>query len=127
MKNILLTIIILFTGTSAGLSTEVTSTELKPKIRPEISTTKKITRKPIKKPRKEPRKKPIIYHHYYTTTIEQNCDRYIDIINQKNKEIEALSREINNLKENKYEIMRQQLKEEYDKEMKKFEERRKSY
>jgi len=69
----------------------------------------------------------MIYHHYYTTTIEKNCDRYINIINKKNKEIEALSKEIKHLREKKYEIMRQQLKEEYDKELKKFEERRKSY
>lgn len=127
MKNTLLTIIILFTVASAGFSAEMISTDLKPKIRPEISTTTKITRKPIKKLRKKPRKRPIIYHHYYTTTIEKNCDRYINIINEKNKEIEALSKEINNLKERKYEIMRQQLKEEYDKEMKRFEERGKSY
>lgn len=123
MKNILLTIIILLSATNAGFSTEVTSTDLKPKIRPEISTTKEITRKPIKKPRK----RPMIHHHYYTTTIVQNCDSYINVINEKNKEIEALTREINNLKEKKYEIMRQQFKEEYEKEMKKFEERRKSY
>ena len=126
MRNILLSIIILLIGTSAGLSTEVISTDDKPKIRPEISTTAKTTGKPIGK-LKKPRERAIIYHHYYTTVIEQNCDQYINIINEKNKEIEALSREINSLKEKKYEIMRQQIKEEYDKEMKKFEERRKSY
>jgi len=69
----------------------------------------------------------MIYHHYYTTTIEKNCGRYITIINEKNKKIEALSKEIEHLRENKYEIMRQQFKEEYNKELKKFEEKRKSY
>ncbi|HSR74893.1 MAG TPA: hypothetical protein VLL31_08640 [Sulfurovum sp.] len=127
MKNILLTILILITGSNADFSAEERSTDLEPKIRPEISPTKKITSKAIKEPRKKPRKRPMIHHHYYTNTIVQNCDRYIAIIEEKNKEIDALLNEIKNLKEKKYEIMRQQLKEEYDKEMKKFEERRKSY
>ncbi|HEY9189371.1 MAG TPA: hypothetical protein VIM88_00755 [Sulfurovum sp.] len=125
MKHILLAIITLLIGTSTGLSEEVIKkSDSKLKIRPEIITTNKVTRKPIKKIRKKPRIKPMIYHHYYTTTIEKNCDRYINIIEQKDKKIEALSNEIKNLKENKYEIMRQELKEEYEKEMKKFEERR---
>ncbi len=127
MKNILLTIIILFTGAHTSFSAEVIDPDLKPKIQPDLIKAKKITRKPSKKLRKKPRKRPMIYHHYYTTTIEKNCDRYINIINKKNKEIEALSKEIKHLREKKYEIMRQQLKEEYDKELKKFEERRKSY
>lgn len=127
MKNILLATIILLTGTSTSFSIEAIHAKSKPKIRPEISTTKKIARKPISKLKRKPRKRPMIHHHYYTTTIQQNCDRYINIINEKNKKIEALSIEIKNLKEKKYEIMRQKLKEEYDKKMKKFEERRKSY
>ena len=127
MKNILLTIIILFTGTHTSLIAEVIDPDLEPKILPNLIKAKKITRKPIKKLRKKPKNRPLIYHHYYTTTKEKNCDRYINIINKKNKEIEALSKEIKNLREKKYEIMRQQFKEEYDKEIKKFEERRKSY
>jgi len=127
MKHILPSLILLLIATSMSFCAETISADLEPKIRPEISKTKKINRKPINKLRKKPRKRPTIYHHYYTTTIEQNCDRYINIINEKNKEIEALSREINNLKEKRYEIMRQQFKEEYDKEMKKFEERRRSH
>ena len=119
MKNILLATLILFTGTHTILRAEVIDTNLEPKILPNLIKAKKITKKP--------RKRPVIYHHYYTTTIERNCDSYINIINKKNKEIEALSKEIKHLRENKYEIMRQQLKEEYDKELKKFEERRKSY
>jgi hypothetical protein len=123
MKKLLLSIIILFTATYTSFGAEETDPDLYPTIRAEMSTTKKITRKPIKKPRKKPRKRPIIYHHYYTTTIEKNCDSYIHIINEKNREIEALTKEIKNLKAKKYEIMRQQLKEAYEKEMKKFEER----
>lgn len=123
MKKLLLTILILCTGTHTSLCAEETDPDLQPTIRAEMSTTKKITRKPIKKLRKKPRKRPVIYHHYYTRTIERNCDSYINIINEKNKEIEALTKEIKNLRENKYEIMRQQLKEAYDKELKKFEER----
>ncbi len=123
MKKLLLSIIILFTATHTSYSAEETDPNLYPTIRAEMSTTKKIIRKPIKKPRKKPRKRPIIYHHYYTWTIEKNCDSYIRIINEKDREIEALTKEIKNLRANKYEIMRKQLKEEYDKEMKKFEER----
>lgn len=124
MKNILLSIIILFTVTSTGFTAEVLYPKLEAKIRPEISPTKKLTRKPIKKVKRKPRKRPMIHHHYYTTTIVENCDRYIKIIQEKNEEIEALKREIKNLKEKKYETMRQELKESYQKEMKKFEERR---
>lgn len=123
MKKLLLSIIILFTATHTSFSAEETDPDLYPTIRAEMSSTKKITRKPIKKPKKKPRKRPIIYHHYYTTTIEKNCDSYINIINAKNKEIEALTKEIKNLRANKYESMRQQFKEEYEKELKKFEER----
>ncbi len=123
MKNLLLAIIILFTATHTSYSAEETDPDLYPAIRAEMSTTKKITRRPIKKPRKKPRKRPFIHHHYYTWTIEKNCDSYINIINAKNREIEALTQEINNLRANKYQIMRQQLKEAYEKELKKFEER----
>ncbi|GIU01196.1 hypothetical protein TSL6_17020 [Sulfurovum sp. TSL6] len=127
MKNILLATLILFTSTHTCMSAEVIDPDLEPKILPNLIKAKKITKKPRGKLRKKPRKRPMIYHHYYTTTIEKNCDRYINIINEKNKEIEALSTEIKHLRENKYEIMRQQLKEEYNKELKKFEEKRKSY
>ena len=123
MKKLRLTLIILFAATHTSYSAEEIDPGSRPKIVPDLIKAKKITRKPINKLRKKPRIRPIIYHHYYTTTIEKNCDRYINIINEKNREIEALTKEINNLRENKYEIMRKQLKEEYDKEMKKFEER----
>ena len=127
MKNILLAALILFTSTHTNLRAEVIDPDSEPKILPNLIKAKKITKKTRKKLRKKPRKRPMIYHHYYTTTIEKNCGRYITIINEKNKKIEALSKEIEHLKENKYEIMRQQLKEEYNKELKKFEEKRKSY
>ncbi len=123
MKKLLFSIIILFTATQTSYSAEETDPDLYPTIRAEMSTTKKITRDTIKKPRKKPRKRPIIYRHYYTWTIEKNCDSYIHIINEKNREIEALTKEIKNLRANKYETMRQQLKEEYEKELKKFDER----
>ncbi|UPT77543.1 hypothetical protein MN086_10910 [Sulfurovum sp. XGS-02] len=123
MKKLLLSIMILFTATHTSFSAEETDRDLYPTIRAEMSTTKKITRKPIRKPRKKPRKRPFIHHHYYTTTIVRNCDSYISIINEKNREIEALTKEIKNLRANKYEMMRQQLKESYEKELKKFEER----
>ena len=124
MKNILLTILIVCTTTSKGFTTELIYPTLKPNLLPEISVSEKTTRKPTNTLKREPRKRPMIYHHYYTTTIVEDCDRYINIINEKNKEIEALRREIKNLKEKKYELMQQQLKEEYEREMKKFEERR---
>ena len=127
MKRILLATLILFTGTHTNLLAEAIDPDREPKILPNLIKAKKITKKPRKKIRKKPRKRPRIYHHYYTTTIVKNCDSYINIINKKNEEIEALSNEIKHLRENKYEIMRQQLKEEYNKELKKFEERRKSY
>lgn len=122
MKKLLLSIIILFTATHTSYSAEETDPDY-PTIRAEMSTTKRITRNPIKKPRKKPRKRPFIHHHYYTWTIEKNCDSYINIINEKNREIEALTQEIKNLRANKYETMRQKLKENYEKELRKFEER----
>lgn len=132
MKNILLTVMLL-TGISASLSAEgvsASSEPTRPAIRPAIKPAiKPITRpairatmRPARRPTRRPRRRPIIQYHYITT-IQTNCNKYIDIIKAKDKEIEALSKEIDNLREEKYEGMQQRLKEEHDKEMRKFEER----
>lgn len=112
MKNILLAIMLLM-GISASSSAEGLNANKEPEIK---------ARKVIKKPRK----RPIIQYNYYTTTLQSNCDKYINIIKEKDKEIEALSKEVHNLRGEKYETMRQEIKEEYNKEMEKFEKRRNS-
>lgn len=66
-----------------------------------------------------------INYNTYVTTSESNCDQYIEIIKEKDKEIQALLKEIDSLK-NKEQIRKQkELKEEYNKQLKKFEERKK--
>ncbi len=64
-----------------------------------------------------------INYNTYVTTNESNCDPYINIIKAKEEEIQTLLKEIASLK-NKEQIRKQkELKEEYDKQLEKFEAR----
>jgi len=66
-----------------------------------------------------------INYNTYVTTNESNCDSYIKIIKAKDEEIQALLKEIDALK-NKEQIRKQkELKEEYNKQLEKFETREK--
>jgi len=62
-------------------------------------------------------------NHYYTNIVS-NCDKYLRIIEQKDKEIEVLKKEINRLRGTEQGTLQKKLKEEYDLKMKKFDERK---
>lgn len=91
------------------------------------------TKHPIVKPhidqKKTLRRKPILlygrHYHTYVTTTESNCNQYIRIIRGKDERIEALIKENARLKEAVQTDLQKRLKKEYDKEMQRFEERRK--
>jgi len=61
--------------------------------------------------------------NYYNTTYETNCDKYIEILAQKDKEILELKQQIESLKNKDQVNLQKSLKAEFDKEMKKFENR----
>jgi hypothetical protein len=100
----------------------IPSLEQRPIVKPPIETDRPPIRpKPIVRP-------TILYgkhYHTYVNTIESNCDEYIEIIKEKDAKIEALLKENTRLKEEAQTNLQERLKKEYDKEMKKFEERRK--
>lgn len=92
-----------------------------------------IVRPPID-PERPVRPKPIIrpallygrhYHNYYDTATDSNCDDYIEMLKEKDEKIAALLEENARLKEEAQTGLQKRLKEEYDKELKKFDERRK--
>ncbi len=61
-------------------------------------------------------------HNY--TNVMSNCDEYLEIIEQKDQEIEVLKKEIDRLRGAEQAELRKKLKEEHDLEMKKFDERK---
>lgn len=91
------------------------------------------TKHPIVKPyidqKRALRRKPTLlygrHYHTYVTTTESNCNQYIRIIRGKDERIEALLKENARLKEAVQTDLQKRLKKEYDKEMQRFEERRK--
>ena len=81
---------------------------------------------PIVKPPEKP-EKPYkrIHRHYYYTNIISECDKYIEIIEKRDQEIKALKEELNRLRSVEQSQLRKELKDEYKREMKKFENRQK--
>lgn len=90
-----------------------------------------IVRPPID-PDRPRRPKPIVlpallygeHYHTYITTTECDCAEYIEIIREKDAKIEALLKENTRLKEEAQKSLQKRLKEEYDTQLKKFEERK---
>lgn len=112
LLSILLLPIIVFSieGVSAG------STSSKPIVKPTL---------PITKPVRPIVNTGLVYQdNYYTTNTTNSCESYIAILNQKDAEIEALKKELESLKSQEQAEMRKNLKDEYDKEMQKFENRK---
>ena len=92
-----------------------------------------IVRPPID-PERPIRPKPIIrpallygvhYHNYYDTVTDSNCDELIELLKEKDEKIAVLLEENARLKEEAQTGLQKRLKEEYDKELKKFDDRRK--
>lgn len=82
---------------------------------------------PHRPERVKPVVQPIIqygeHYHTYVTTHESSCTEYIDAIKEKDAQIEALLQENAALKEKEQKNLQKRLKEEYDTELKRFEER----
>lgn len=120
MKNILLGSIFLLTYTFADISANImTPIDLIDTERANSAT--QLPARPIR-----PKKKHILmrqYNHYNTNVIE-NCDQYVKIIEEKDKEIKALKEEIDRLRNVAQTQLQKKLREEHAKEMKKFDERK---
>ncbi len=92
-----------------------------PIVRPPIDPERPIRPKPIIRP-------ALMYgvhYHTYVTEEDSDCDDYIEMLKEKDEKIAALLEENARLKEEAQTGLQKRLKEEYDKELKKFEDRRK--
>lgn len=69
---------------------------------------------------------PVYQDNYYTTNVETSCEKYVGMLAQKDQEIVALKQEIERLKKQEQSKLQQRLKEDYDKELKKFDNRKSS-
>ena len=121
MKFLLLAFTLTFSQTFAEVSMRPTEEAT---ILP-IEPTHPIERPP--KP-KRPKEKYLLMHqdNYYHTNIISNCDQYIKIIEEKDKEIEALKKEVESLRNKEQLKLQKSLKKSYEKEMQKFENRQSS-
>ena len=63
------------------------------------------------------------YHTTYVTSNESDCSQYLGLIKEKDTKIEKLLNENAKLKKEAQENLQKRLKEEYDTELKKFEQR----
>ena len=93
-----------------------------PIVRPPIDPDRPIRPKPIIRPALL---YGVHYHNYYDTVTDSNCDDYIEMLKEKDEKIGALLEENARLKEEAQTGLQKRLKEEYDKELKKFDNRRK--
>lgn len=62
--------------------------------------------------------------NYYYTNVLSDCDEYLEIIEENEKEIEALKKEIDRLRSVAQAQLQKKLSEKHAKEMKKFDERK---
>jgi len=69
---------------------------------------------------------PVYQDNYYNTNVIEQCDRYIVLLEEKDKEIAALKEELYVLRSKAQENLSKTLKHEYEAELKKFDERKSS-
>jgi len=95
--------------------------------RPAIPITKPTL--PITKPVR-PVVRPIVntglvyQDNYYTINTTNSCERYVEMLNQKDLEIAALKKELESLKSKEQRIQQKKLKNEYERELEKFDNRK---
>jgi hypothetical protein len=124
MKKLLLGTMLLsltVVGLYADVSMKSPEIPEDPIVRPPIDQERPIIPRPIVIP-------TLLYgehYHTYVTTTECDCDEYIKVIKEKDKKIEAMLKENERLKAEAQIHIQKRLKEEYDKEMQKFEDRKK--
>lgn len=120
MKKLLLACICVMTYACA----EVTALPTPPPVIIPPEPTHPIVRPPVRPVR--PVTRPIIVredYNYYTNPVS-SCDEYIRIIEQKDQEIESLKKEVESLKAKEHAKLQKNLKTDYEKELKKFDERK---
>ena len=82
---------------------------------------------PIVRPPKpiRPKEKYLLMHqdNYYTTNIVSNCDQYIKLIEEKDREIAALKKEVDSLRQKEQMKLQKSLKKAYEEEIEKFDNR----
>ena len=76
----------------------------------------------------ESRKNDYVYDNAYGYAVPAgtNCQKYIDIIKEKDAEIKSLSKELDSLRAEQQLQLQKHLKKKHDKEMEKFDEKRSS-
>ena len=118
--------LMLLVGMNLSLNADVTmrSPEIPehPIVRPPIDPERPIRPKPIIRP-------ALMYgvhYHTYVTEEDSDCNEYIEMLKEKDKKIAALLEENARLKEEAQTGLQKRLKEEYDNELKKFDNRHKS-
>lgn len=125
MKYILLSCILLITQNFAEVTAHQTPSEDKVK--------KESDRFISKRRKRSDRKVRPAYKYYllnrdtyYYRNVMPDCDTYLRIIAQKDREIEALNNEIDRLRGTAQESLQNKLKKEYELKLKKFDERKSS-
>ena len=123
LKNIPLGVMLL-AGMSVSLSAEEVGVKMK------APTAQKPIVSPIRPTRPKRPRRPLlrpslygIHYHTYVSRAASNCAQYITIIKEKERKIEALLKENERLRGKEEVRLQKDLKEEYDKEMQKFENR----
>ncbi len=85
---------------------------------------------PIEKPTRTviPIYRPLIVHqdNYYNSNYIENCNQYIEIISQKDREIKALTQELETLRKKEHIRLQKKLKATHESEIKKFEKRKRT-
>lgn len=120
MRNILLGSVFLMTVISA----EVTAIITTPEDTVEAKSTNTATQLPVRPIRPKTKYLLVNQDNYYYTNVVSTCDEYIEIIEEKEQEIEALKKEIERLRSVAQVQLQKKLSEEHAKEMKKFDERK---
>ena len=126
--NKIVLVMMILAGTHLNLNADVTMhhSDLIPEqpiVRPPIYPERPIRPKPIIRPALMYGRH---YHNYYETVTDTNCNEYIEMLKEKDKKIAALLEENARLKETAQTGLQKRLKEEYDKELKKFDNRHKT-
>ena len=126
--NKIVLVMMILAGTHLNLNADVTMRHSgllpeQPIVRPPIYPERPIRPKPIIRPALMYGRH---YHNYYETVTDTNCNEYIEMLKEKDKKIAALLEENARLKETAQTGLQKRLKEEYDKELKKFDNRHKT-
>lgn len=125
MKYILLSCMLLITPNFAEVSAHQTPQEDKVKKESDRFISKR-RKRPISKVRPAYKYYLLNQDTYYYSNVVSDCDKYLSIIAQKDREIEVLNNEIRRLRGTAQESLQKKLKKEYELKLKKFDEKKSS-